>query len=178
MPAGACAPATRPRQAPNDFVERLGYFLTLVGLTSLIVGGAGIANAVSAFVNRRTATIATLKCLGAPSRTVFGIYLTEILIVAVLAIAIGVLAGALVPALGPCHFARHPAACRFHDRIEALPLLPRRRLWLPRDARLRPVAARPHASRSGLRAVPASHRARRRLAGAWDHGSDRRRARR
>jgi putative ABC transport system permease protein len=29
------------------FVERLGYFMTLVGLTALIVGGAGIANAAS-----------------------------------------------------------------------------------------------------------------------------------
>ena len=51
----------------EQFVERLGYFMTLVGLTALIVGGAGIANAVSAFVNRRTGTIATLKCLGAPA---------------------------------------------------------------------------------------------------------------
>ena len=30
----------------DGFVERLGYFMTLVGLASLIVGGAGIANAV------------------------------------------------------------------------------------------------------------------------------------
>ena len=30
----------------DGFIERLGYFMTLVGLASLIVGGAGIANAV------------------------------------------------------------------------------------------------------------------------------------
>ena len=102
---------TRDKAAAGaeNFVERLGYFMTLVGLTALIIGGAGIANAVSAFVNRRTGTIATLKCLGAPSRTVFGIYLTEILIVAVLAIAIGVLAGALCPAFGAVILARHPS---------------------------------------------------------------------
>lgn len=81
------------------FVERLGYFMTLVGLTALIVGGAGIANAVSAFVSRRTPAIATLKCLGAPSRDVFGIYLTEILLVALIAIAIGIVAGAAAPPL-------------------------------------------------------------------------------
>jgi len=81
------------------FVERLGYFMTLVGLTALIVGGAGIANAVAAFVARRTPAIATLKCLGAPSRDVFGIYLTEILLVALIAIAIGLAAGAAAPPL-------------------------------------------------------------------------------
>ncbi|MBL8906139.1 MAG: FtsX-like permease family protein [Rhizobiales bacterium] len=115
---------TRDRAAAGaeNFVERLGYFMTLVGLTALIVGGAGIANAVSAFVNRRTSTIATLKCLGAPSRTVFGIYLTEILILAVLAIAIGVLAGALVPPLAQS-FLRDILPLPISNRIEPLPLL-------------------------------------------------------
>ena len=47
----------------DGFVERLGYFMTLVGLASLIVGGAGIANAVQAFVTRKMGSIATLKCL-------------------------------------------------------------------------------------------------------------------
>jgi putative ABC transport system permease protein len=115
---------TRDRAAAGaeNFVERLGYFLTLVGLTALIVGGAGIANAVSAFVNRRTGTIATLKCLGAPSRTVFGIYLTEILMVAVLAIAIGLLAGAVVPPLAQS-FLRDILPLPISNRIEPLPLL-------------------------------------------------------
>ena len=52
----------------DQYIERLSYFMTLVGLTALIIGGAGIANAASAFVNRRTEAIATLKCLGATQR--------------------------------------------------------------------------------------------------------------
>ena len=52
----------------DRFIERLGYFMTLVGLASLIVGGAGIANAVQAFVVRKSNSIATLKCLGGSSR--------------------------------------------------------------------------------------------------------------
>lgn len=83
----------------DGFVERLGYFMTLVGLASLIVGGAGIANAVQAFVTRKMGSIATLKCLGAPARDVMGIYLTEILIVALIAIALGLAAGAVAPPL-------------------------------------------------------------------------------
>src|SRR5690606_8644928 len=51
-----------------------------------------------AFVNRRTQAIATLKCLGATRCIVTGIYLTEILLVALLAIAVGLAAGALAPA--------------------------------------------------------------------------------
>ncbi|WP_119390451.1 ABC transporter permease [Taklimakanibacter lacteus] len=81
----------------DQYIERLSYFMTLVGLTALIIGGAGIANAASAFINRRTEAIATLKCLGAPQRTITGIYLTEILLVALLAIAIGLAAGAVAP---------------------------------------------------------------------------------
>ncbi len=83
----------------DQYVERLSYFMTLVGLTALIIGGAGIANAASAFINRRTQAIATLKCLGAPQRTITGIYLTEILLVAAVAIVIGLCAGAVAPAI-------------------------------------------------------------------------------
>lgn len=81
----------------DGFVERLGYFMTLVGLASLIVGGAGIANAVQAFVTRRMSSIATLKCLGASSRDIMGIYLTQIMLVALIAIALGLAAGAIAP---------------------------------------------------------------------------------
>lgn len=87
------------------FIGRLSFFLTLVGLSALIVGGAGIANAVTAFVNRRLDTIATLKCLGARSEDVHGIFLAEIMMVALLAVAAGLLAGAAAPAVAASVFA-------------------------------------------------------------------------
>ena len=83
----------------DGFIERLGYFMTLVGLASLIAGGAGIANAAKAFVTRKMNSIATFKCLGASSADVLGIYLTETLLVALIAIAIGLAAGAAAPPL-------------------------------------------------------------------------------
>lgn len=83
----------------DQYIERLSYFMTLVGLTALIIGGAGIANAASAFISRRTESIATLKCLGASQRLITGIYLTEILAVALLAIIIGLALGAVAPAI-------------------------------------------------------------------------------
>ncbi len=90
---------TSSRAAPgvDRFVERLTFFLTLVGLTALIVGGVGIANAVKAFIDNRRSSIATLKCIGAPSRLVLAAYATEIAIVATLGIAAGLAAGAATP---------------------------------------------------------------------------------
>lgn len=109
-------------QGTENFVSRLSYFLTLVGLTSLIVGGAGIANAVSAFVDRRIETIATLKCLGAPARDVFWIYLTEIMLVALLGIAIGIAAGAATPVLAHA-FLQNILPLPLTSQIEIIPLL-------------------------------------------------------
>src|SRR4029079_8484191 len=54
-------------------IERFSQFLTLVGLTALVVGGVGVANAVSSFVDLKRPAIATLKCLGAPNGMVFRI---------------------------------------------------------------------------------------------------------
>ncbi len=42
------------------WVDRIAMFLTLVGLTALLVGGVGVANAVRNFVDGKTATIATM----------------------------------------------------------------------------------------------------------------------
>jgi putative ABC transport system permease protein len=81
------------------FVERLGYFMTLVALAALVVGGAGIANAVSAFVSRRTSAIATLKCMGLSSRDVFGLYLTEIMLVGAIGLGLALGIGAISPYL-------------------------------------------------------------------------------
>jgi putative ABC transport system permease protein len=78
-------------------VQRLAEFLTLVGLTALLVGGVGVANAVMHYLERKRADIATLKAVGASGGTVFSIYLTEIGIIALIGIAIGVVAGTALP---------------------------------------------------------------------------------
>src|SRR5947209_7760233 len=78
-------------------VDRLTQFLTLIGLTSLIVGGSGIANAVHGFVQRKRLSIATMKALGAAGSYVVAATLVEILCIAVLGIAAGTLAGAVMP---------------------------------------------------------------------------------
>src|SRR6185503_11678420 len=78
-------------------IERFTQFLTLVGLTALVVGGVGVANAVSSFVDLKRPAIATLKCLGAPNGMVFRIYLIQILLLAGLGIMLGLVVGASLP---------------------------------------------------------------------------------
>ncbi|MBV9065988.1 MAG: ABC transporter permease, partial [Methylobacteriaceae bacterium] len=92
---------TRTNVSPqfSKNVDRLTQFLTLIGLTSLIVGGSGIANAVRGFVERKRVTIATMKALGASGSYVFAETLVEILCVALIGIFAGTLAGALMPVL-------------------------------------------------------------------------------
>lgn len=79
------------------FLHTLALFLTLVGLTALLVGGIGVANATGAWLQRRMPTIATLKCLGAPAGLVFQVYLIQIGLLSLLGIGLGVAGGALTP---------------------------------------------------------------------------------
>ncbi len=79
------------------FVERLGQFLTLVGLTALVVAGVGVGNGVASYLNAKSGTIATLKSVGATSRLIFQSYLLQVGLVALAAVAVGAIVGALVP---------------------------------------------------------------------------------
>jgi putative ABC transport system permease protein len=87
------------------FLARLTSFLTLVGLTALLVGGVGVSNAVASYLDGKVATIATLKCLGAPSRTIFRAYLIQIACLALLGAAIGLAFGIVLPRLAVTLFA-------------------------------------------------------------------------
>lgn len=79
------------------FIGRLGQFLTLIGLTSLIVAGIGVGNGVASYLDSKRAIIATLKLLGAESRTIFLVYALEIGLVGLGAVAAGLAVGAVIP---------------------------------------------------------------------------------
>ena len=90
---------TRANSAPGirAFVARTATFLTLVGLTALVVGGVGVGNAVTSWLDRQRDTIATLKCLGAEGAFIFRVYLIEVVLIAAFGIAIGLVLGAAIP---------------------------------------------------------------------------------
>jgi putative ABC transport system permease protein len=86
-----------PQLARN--VERFTQYLTLVGLTALLVGGVGVANAVKSHLDRKRDVIATMKAVGATGGRVFAVYLSQVLVLALIGAAIGLSIGALLPFL-------------------------------------------------------------------------------
>lgn len=85
------APGTRTT------IERFVQFLTLVGLTTLVIGGVGVANAVTGHLERRRRTIAIWRALGATRRFVVLVHALEIAAIAALGIVLGLLLGAALP---------------------------------------------------------------------------------
>ncbi|GGH35858.1 putative ABC transport system permease protein [Cribrihabitans marinus] len=82
-----------------EFVNRLGAFLILVGLSGLAVGGVGVSAAVRAYLADKTATIATLRTLGADRATIFQTYFLQIGALSLLGVALGLALGGLAPVL-------------------------------------------------------------------------------
>jgi putative ABC transport system permease protein len=87
-------------RSPQDATENLtrffglfARFLTLVGLSSLLVGGVGVSNAVSAYITERQGAIATLRSLGATSARIMVHFFTQIMVLSLIGIALGLLLG-------------------------------------------------------------------------------------
>ncbi len=113
FPKGGWRIRTSAEAAPQlrRLLRRVALFLRLIAFLTLLVGGIGIANAVESHLAGKRETIATLKCLGAASSLIFCVYLGEVLALALLGIALGLLFGALLPfALRPFLSAILPAA--------------------------------------------------------------------
>ena len=83
----------------KQFLERMTLFLSFTGLTVLLVGGLGINGAVRSYLNSKTETIATFKCLGAPGNLVFSIYMEQVLLVGAIGIILGIFIGSVAPIL-------------------------------------------------------------------------------
>ncbi|MBU2994451.1 FtsX-like permease family protein [Octadecabacter sp. 1_MG-2023] len=96
------------------FVDRIGAFLILIGLSGLAVGGVGVSAAVRAYLSGKSNTIATLKTLGATRNTIFLSYGLQIGILTLLGVAIGLILGAAIPlAFAPVIEARLPIPAEF-----------------------------------------------------------------
>ncbi|MEO0635242.1 MAG: FtsX-like permease family protein [Pseudomonadota bacterium] len=80
-------------------VQRFSDFLTLVGLTVLVVGGVGVSNAVRAYLDGQRSVIATLKCLGAPASFITRVYLFQIGLLAGVGTLVGLAIGIAMPVI-------------------------------------------------------------------------------
>lgn len=95
-------------------IERAERFLGLAALVSVILAGVAVALAARRFLQRHLDACAMMRCLGAPQRQMIGLYLTQFLLLGVVASAIGCAIGAagqqvLVQVLGSLVSASLPA---------------------------------------------------------------------
>src|SRR3546814_14969744 len=75
----------------------MGQFLSLIGLTALVIAGIGVSNGVSSYLALKRGGIATLKVLGATSADIERHYLLQVSAIAALGIGCGLAIGALLP---------------------------------------------------------------------------------
>ncbi|WP_368186570.1 ABC transporter permease [Aestuariibius sp. HNIBRBA575] len=96
------------------FVDRIGAFLILVGLSGLAVGGVGVSAAVRAYLAGKTGVIATLKTLGATRNIIFQTYFIQIGVLTLVGVALGLILGVVIPlALAPVIAAQLPIPALF-----------------------------------------------------------------
>jgi len=86
---GGLRTAAEEERDLKRFFDQLGRYLGLVALIALLLGGIGVGSAVQVFLRQKRDSIAVLRCLGATSGQVFGVYLAQ----AVVMVLAGSLAG-------------------------------------------------------------------------------------
>lgn len=99
FPAAGWEYKDRGRAAPgaDRFFQRMGQFLSLIGLAALVIAGIGVGNGVASYLAIKRDGIATLKIVGATSADIARIYRLQIGAVAGLAVGCGLVLGALLP---------------------------------------------------------------------------------
>jgi putative ABC transport system permease protein len=75
-------------------LENVNAFLRLTGLVALLLGAIGVAAAMHALVQRKLATVAVLRCLGAGAGLGLGVFFIQGAAVGLAGGAVGALAGA------------------------------------------------------------------------------------
>lgn len=83
----------------QDFISRLQLFMTLAGLSSLLIGGIGIMNAAETYLRKKSESIAVFKTLGAERDFVFRLYLLVLLLISLPASVVGAFLGSAVSVL-------------------------------------------------------------------------------
>lgn len=88
-------------------LERATTFLSLVSLIALIVGALGVATAIQAHLSQRMDSIAVMKCLGARSSQIVGIYALQTAGLGLAGGILGILFGLLVERAFPIFLDRY-----------------------------------------------------------------------
>ena len=103
-----------------EVLGQIGSGLLLIGFSALFIGGLGVFNSVQAYLQGKLGTLATLRALGLRDRRLAALVLLQILMLALLSSAAGVVLGNALALLGTWAAAQ---------RLPLAPLL--QALWLP-----------------------------------------------
>jgi putative ABC transport system permease protein len=74
----------------------LSDFLGIVGIVALLLGGVGVASGVHAWVMRKIDAVAVLRCLGATTRQVMAIYVSQAAVMGLVGAAMGAALGVAI----------------------------------------------------------------------------------
>lgn len=79
------------------FADQISTYLTLAGITALLIGGIGIGLTVQTYLATKRRSIAILKCIGASGQQVALAYVMQIMVLGLGGVLGGLLLGALLP---------------------------------------------------------------------------------
>ena len=100
-PTAECAAPAYNESRLAGAIDQLHDYLAVVGLVALLLGGIGVASGVHAFVMRKIDPVAILRCLGATSWQVLGIYTVQAALMGLVGAAAGALLGVAIQFLMP-----------------------------------------------------------------------------
>ena len=99
----------RSEDQMGENLTRAENYLSLVGLVVLILGGIGVSSVMRVFVQQKLRSIAILKCVGATSREILAVYMTQVLLLGIAGSLLGVVIAAAVIAAVPAFIGNIPA---------------------------------------------------------------------
>lgn len=91
----------------NDFrqiVDNLTRFLGMIGFIALLLGGLGVASAIYVYIKRKSAMVATLRCLGASAKQTISIFAIQVVALGLFGAFIGTVIGVLIQQFLPLLF--------------------------------------------------------------------------
>jgi putative ABC transport system permease protein len=74
-------------------LENLYRFLNLTGFIALLLGSVGVASAIHVYIKQKLQTVAVLRCVGARSAQMLGVYLAQSLAMGFIGASLGALLG-------------------------------------------------------------------------------------
>ncbi len=94
-PAVRVATFEEAQPALRRFLDRLGSYLGLLSLATVVLAGVGVGSQVAAHVSRQLDAVAVLRCLGATGREIVAVFVVQAALLGLLGGVAGALLGTL-----------------------------------------------------------------------------------